>query len=277
MADSWRRIGRGSAVLACALGLLAPASAASAESPPPRDPFGVLGKTAIAAIGSAGASAALQQITENLALLAAQERIAEQAERQANKLKTAAAAPEEVPDYSDIEDPSELPPASAGTNGTEHTLSSKADREKIFARMPAGADPASTAILLTGIALPPPNAPDVVKDVINNANLIVGRPYIWGGGHGSFYSYGYDCSGAVSFALFGGGLIPRPATSGELEGYGEPGPGKWITIYANATHTWATIAGLRWDTSGTERGSGPRWHVDTRPTGDFVVRHPPGL
>ncbi len=113
--------------------------------------------------------------------------------------------------------------------------------------------------------------------MINNANLIVGRPYVWGGGHGSFYSYGYDCSGAVSFALFGGGLIPRPATSGELEGYGEPGPGKWITVYANATHVWATIAGLRWDTSGTEKGTGPRWHVGTRPTEGFVVRHPPGL
>jgi cell wall-associated NlpC family hydrolase len=278
-ADSWRRIGRAGAALACTLCLLALPTAASAASPPPstQDPLGVLGKTAIAAIGSAGAGAALQQITENLALLAAQERIAAQAEKQANKLKQAAAEPDDVPDYSDIEDPSELPPASAGSNGTEHTLSSRAEREKIFARMPAGADPASTAILLTGIALPPPDAPEVVKDVINNANLIVGRPYIWGGGHGSFYSYGYDCSGAVSFALFGGGLIPRPATSGELEGYGEPGPGKWITIYANATHTWATIAGLRWDTSGTERGTGPRWHVDTRPTGDFVVRHPPGL
>jgi hypothetical protein len=130
---------------------------------------------------------------------------------------------------------------------------------------------------LTGIALPPPNAPEVVKGVINNANMIVGRPYIWGGGHGSWYSHGYDCSGSVSFALFGGGLIPRPLTSGELEGWGEPGPGRWITVYANATHTWATIAGLRWDTSGTESGTGPRWHIGTRPTDEFVVRHPPGL
>ena len=270
---------------ACALALAgvavlaAAANPAAADSPPPQtqDPLGALGRTALVALGSAGADAALRQITENLALLGAQERIAEDAEAKVKKLENEVEAEAAVPDYSNIKDPSELPPASAGTNGTEHTLSSKSKREAIFARMPAGADPESTAILLTGIALPPPNAPEVVKDVINNANLIVGRPYIWGGGHGSFYSYGYDCSGAVSFALFGGGLIPRPVTSGELEGYGEPGPGKWITIYANAGHTWATIAGLRWDTSGTERGSGPRWHVDTRPTGDFVVRHPPGL
>ena len=279
MVAIWTRIGRVGAAALCALALLALPTAAGAANPsaPAEDPLSVLGRAALAMVGSAGANEALRELAQNLALLEAQQRITKEAEEKATKLRQEAAEPEEVPDYSNIKDPSELPPASAGTNGTEHTLSSAEERAKIFARMPAGADPSSTAILLTGIALPPPNAPEVVKDVINNANLIVGRPYIWGGGHGSFYSYGYDCSGAVSFALFGGGLIPRPATSGELEGYGEPGPGKWITIYANATHTWATIAGLRWDTSGTESGSGPRWHVDTRPTGDFVVRHPPGL
>ena len=111
--------------------------------------------------------------------------------------------------------------------------------------------------------------------MINNANMIVGRPYIWGGGHGSFYSHGYDCSGAVSFALFGGGMIPRPLTSGELEGWGAPGPGKWITVYANAGHTFAEIAGLRWDTSARKRHR-PPLAPRRRPTGGFVVRHPPG-
>ena len=120
----------------------------------------------------------------------------------------------------------------------------------------------STAILLSGIALAPPDAPEAVQKVINNANTIVGRPYVWGGGHASFYSYGYDCSGSVSYALFGGGLIPEPLTSGSLEGWGEPGPGKWITVYANADHTFMEIAGLRWDTVGDARGTGPRWHLD---------------
>ncbi|HZO05357.1 MAG TPA: hypothetical protein VFB52_03155 [Solirubrobacterales bacterium] len=277
MADLSTRSRRGA--LACALTALAllaaPATSPAANSGGDENPLDVLGKTAVAALGSAGANHALDRITENLAMLAAQERIEQRAKNEAKNIDR---TPEEEPevDYSKM-DPSELPPASAGTNGTEHELSAKSKREGIFARMPAGADPESTAFLLTGIALPPPNAPDVVKDVINNANLIVGRPYIWGGGHGSFYSYGYDCSGAVSFALFGGGLIPRPATSGELEGYGEPGPGKWITIYANASHTFAEIAGLRWDTSGTERGTGPRWHVDARSADGYVVRHPPGL
>jgi cell wall-associated NlpC family hydrolase len=262
------------ALIALALLLLPSAAPAAPAAERQREPLNTLGRTAVAALDTAGADRALSRITENLAMLAAQERIAEAAEQDAAQLESE--AEDEVPDYRSM-DPSELPPASAGTNGSEQMLSPRSKREGMFARMPAGADPESTSVLLTGIALPPPNAPEVVKDVINNANLIVGRPYVWGGGHGSFYSYGYDCSGAVSFALFGGGLIPHPATSGALEGYGEPGPGKWITIYANASHVYAEIAGLRWDTSGVENGTGPRWHIDSRPPAGFVVRHPPGL
>ena len=258
--------------LVCVLALAALALAATPVSAAPasgQDPLDLLGRAAIAALGEAGGDHAVNRISESLAMLAAQERVA-RAEAEAPE-----PAPEpDVPDYSNIKDPSELPPASAGSNGTKFKRKSKGD---LFARTPASADPESTSILLTGIALPPPNAPEVVKGAINNANTIVGRPYIWGGGHGSWYSYGYDCSGAVSFALFGGGLIPRPLTSGELEGWGAPGPGKWITVYANAGHTFATIAGLRWDTSGTESGTGPRWHIGARPSDGFVVRHPPGL
>jgi hypothetical protein len=172
-------------------------------------------------------------------------------------------------------DPSKLPPASAGTNGTTVPHKSNLSREEIFAHS-RGGDP-DAAILLTGVALAPPNAPEAVKGAIDAADTIIGRPYIWGGGHGSFYSNGYDCSGSVSFALFGGGLIPRPLTSGELEHWGAPGPGKWITVYANAGHTFAEIAGLRWDTVGDEQGTGPRWHLATTSTAGFVVRHPPGL
>jgi hypothetical protein len=172
-------------------------------------------------------------------------------------------------------DPSKLPPASAGSNGTTVPHKSNLSREEIFAHR-RGGDPDS-AILLTGVALPPPDAPEAVQGAIDAANTIIGRPYIWGGGHGSFYSTGYDCSGSVSFALFGGGLIPRPLTSGELESWGAPGPGKWITVYANAGHTFAEIAGLRWDTVGDEQGTGPRWHLATTSTAGFVVRHPPGL
>ncbi|MGE5408432.1 MAG: lytic murein transglycosylase [Syntrophothermus sp.] len=127
-----------------------------------------------------------------------------------------------------------------------------------------------------GLASAPSSAPPAVKAAIAAANSIVGTPYVWGGGHGSWYSYGYDCSGAVSFALYGAGLLDTPLTSGSLESYGEPGPGRWITIYANATHTYMVIAGLRWDTVGDVHGTGPRWHDAPPYPEGFVVRHPAG-
>ena len=127
-----------------------------------------------------------------------------------------------------------------------------------------------------GLASAPSSAPPAVKAAIAAANSIATTPYVWGGGHGSWYSYGYDCSGAVSFSLFGAGLLNTPLTSGALESYGEPGPGKWITIYANATHTYMVVAGLRWDTVGDESGTGPRWHAEPPYPEGFVVRHPVG-
>jgi hypothetical protein len=128
-----------------------------------------------------------------------------------------------------------------------------------------------------GLASAPRSAPPAVKAAIAAANSIATTPYVWGGGHGSWYSYGYDCSGAVSFALYGAGLLDTPLTSGSLESYGEPGPGRWITIYASATHTYAVIAGLRWDTGGDVPGvTGPRWHAEPPYPEGFVVRHPPG-
>jgi hypothetical protein len=137
--------------------------------------------------------------------------------------------------------------------------------------------PGPDAVLMpSGLASAPRGAPPAVKAAIAAANSIATTPYIWGGGHGSWYSYGYDCSGAVSFALYGAGLLDTPLTSGALESYGEPGPGRWITIYANATHTYAVIAGLRWDTVGDAHGTGPRWHLEPPYPEGFVVRHPPG-
>jgi membrane-bound lytic murein transglycosylase B len=127
-----------------------------------------------------------------------------------------------------------------------------------------------------GLAAAPAAAPPAVKAAIAAANSIATTPYVWGGGHASFYSYGYDCSGAVSFALYGAGLLDSPLTSGSLASYGEPGPGKWITIYANATHAYVVIAGLRWDTVGDANGTGPRWHAEPPYPAGFVVRHPAG-
>ena len=137
--------------------------------------------------------------------------------------------------------------------------------------------PGSSATLLPdGQAVAPADAPPAVQSAIAAANSIATTPYIWGGGHGSWDSPGYDCSGAVSFALHGGGLLDSPLDSTGLETWGVPGAGSWITVYANSGHAWAVIAGLRWDTSGDVSGSGPRWHTDMASTAGFIARHPSG-
>src|SRR5690242_11283242 len=136
---------------------------------------------------------------------------------------------------------------------------------------------AAAAVLPDGTAVAPLSAPAVVAAVIQGGNEIARTPYKWGGGHGAWSDNGYDCSGSVSFALAGAGLLGQPLTSGQLMKYGAPGPGRWITIYANGTHTFMFVAGLRFDTSGRSGPLGTRWQPALRPTSGFVARHPPGL
>jgi hypothetical protein len=132
-----------------------------------------------------------------------------------------------------------------------------------------------------GRATVPPGAPARVARIIRGANEVARKPYVYGGGHGRFANEtwidtAYDCSGSVSFALATAGLAEAPMDSGTLARWGRPGPGRWVTIYANAGHAFMTVAGLRFDTSG--RGdSGSRWQTTTRGTAGFTVRHPPGL
>ena len=120
--------------------------------------------------------------------------------------------------------------------------------------------PPGKAVLVNGRAIPPVNAPAAVTKVIAAANKIRSKPYVYGGGHARWWDTGYDCSGAVSFALHGADLISTPMPSGSLAGWGSPGKGRWITVYANGGHAYAVIAGLRWDTAGNTRGTGPSWH-----------------
>jgi len=138
--------------------------------------------------------------------------------------------------------------------------------------------PPGKAILVNGRAIPPADAPPAVKRVIAAANKIRTKPYIYGGGHARWWDAGYDCSGAVSFALRGAGLIDTPMPSGSLAGWGSAGKGRWITVYANGGHAYAVIAGLRWDTAGTTNGTGPRWHksLGAQASGPFTTRHPEG-
>jgi peptidoglycan hydrolase-like protein with peptidoglycan-binding domain len=128
-----------------------------------------------------------------------------------------------------------------------------------------------------GLAIAPANAPDQVKQIIAAGNEIAKKPYHYGGGHGKWQDSGYDCSGSVSYALHGAGLVSRPMTSGEYESFGRAGRGTWITTYANGGHVFMVVAGLRFDTGWNNAGHGPRWSDEMRPSDGFVVRHPRGL
>jgi cell wall-associated NlpC family hydrolase len=128
-----------------------------------------------------------------------------------------------------------------------------------------------------GHAQTPIGAPDVIGRIIAGGNAIAKFPYVWGGGHGSFVDSGYDCSGSVSYALAAAGLLDTPLVSGAFARWGAPGPGKWVTIYANAGHVFMYVAGLRFDTSGRDGPFGSRWQTAPRSLAGFEVRHPPGL
>ncbi|MEA2427193.1 MAG: hypothetical protein QOF37_821 [Thermoleophilaceae bacterium] len=125
-------------------------------------------------------------------------------------------------------------------------------------------------------AIAPDSAPQQVKDAITAANAITTKPYKYGGGHGKWEDTGYDCSGSVSYALHGGGLLAKPLDSTGFESWGLAGKGQWITVYANAGHAYVYIAGLRFDTSGAGE-EGPRWRTDTRSPSGYVARHPTGF
>ncbi|MGZ6673062.1 MAG: hypothetical protein ACXVFM_11995 [Solirubrobacteraceae bacterium] len=141
--------------------------------------------------------------------------------------------------------------------------------------------PGLVAQMVNGIAYAPDQAPDAVKQAIWAANQIVGMPYRLGGGHKlGFVDHAYDCSGTVSFAMHGAGLLATPRDSSSFMRYGVAGKGQWITVYTNPGHAFAVIAGLRLDTSAAgdpAGGSGPRWRPNLRSTRGYRARHPLGL
>jgi cell wall-associated NlpC family hydrolase len=135
-------------------------------------------------------------------------------------------------------------------------------------------------LLSDGTALAPADAPDAVKSIIAAANEIANKPYRMGGGHGGWKDSSYDCSGLVSYALHGAGLVSSPMVSGNYMSWGDEGPGTWVTIYANSGHVFMIVAGLRLDTGGGDR-HGTAWRTPDRAKkrsfSGFTVRHPPGL
>jgi cell wall-associated NlpC family hydrolase len=257
-------------LVAAGLSSGAPAQASGDGTP------GLLDQAILTAVTAAKASGALEAIEGSLIYLGAkyESQMAHEAAVKPSPQPRRSPSPEET----GVGGASSLPPASAGSNGTPHSPPPGVGGH-LVARAPSPSHPgaaAATATYVSGIALAPPDAPERIAGAINAANTIVGRPYIWGGGHGSWYANGYDCSGAVSFALAGGGFLSSPLTSGQLESWGAPGTGRWLTVYASDSHAYAVIAGLRWDTVGDASGTGPRWHLAGAVPDGFVARHPPG-
>jgi hypothetical protein len=148
----------------------------------------------------------------------------------------------------------------------------RAARKQTFTAVPGG-----QSIGGNGTIAPPPGIPAVVARVIAGANAIADFPYVFGGGHASFVDNAYDCSGSVSYALAAGGLLSAPETSGTLESWGAPGPGKWITVYANAGHTYMYVDGILYDTAGRSGVYASRWQVGATDNSGYVARHWPGL
>jgi cell wall-associated NlpC family hydrolase len=128
-----------------------------------------------------------------------------------------------------------------------------------------------------GLAVAPDDAPQEVKDIIDAGNRIFNKPYKYGGGHGRWRDSGYDCSGSVSYALHGAGLLKRSLDSTGFESWGAEGPGNWVTVYANSGHAYMVVAGLRFDTSGARDRGGSRWTEEMRSSSGYVARHPAGL
>jgi len=136
--------------------------------------------------------------------------------------------------------------------------------------------PGAKARIVNGFAVAPAAAPAVVQAIIAAGNRIAKKPYVFGGGHGKWNDVGYDCSGSVSYALHGAGLLAQSMPSGSFEGWGDAGPGQWVTLFAKASHIYMVVAGIRFDTSGRSV-AGTRWQADMRSSAGYVVRHPPGL
>jgi cell wall-associated NlpC family hydrolase len=220
-----------------------------------------------------------------------------------NKSATAAATPQRVaaavPDAGAAQDqlpgplkshpkvavalpPGEAPPETTSSSGAAPVAQSDAEVRQELALFRKHLSTFSAArgpipqVRSDGTAVAPLQAPSVVAAVIGAGNAIATTPYKWGGGHGAWKDNGYDCSGSVSFALAGAGLMNSPLTSGAFMSWGDPGPGRWITIYANNGHVFMVVAGLRFDTSGANGGT--RWQsAKARSYSGFAVRHPPGL
>jgi hypothetical protein len=142
--------------------------------------------------------------------------------------------------------------------------------------------PGFVAKVIHGLAYAPSDAPIQVQQAIWAGDAIRYKPYVYSGGHGVWNDVGYDCSGSVSYVLHAAGLIKTSMDSSQFMNWGEKGLGAWITVYANPSHAFVEIAGVRFDTSSQQdphpaRGSGPRWRPLAARTSGYVAVHPVGF
>jgi hypothetical protein len=171
-------------------------------------------------------------------------------------------------------------PAAAQTGGTGAPGTTTTPTDPTTTPAPVG-PPGRATLLPDGTAQAPADAPPNIQAAIAAGNAIHTMPYRWGGGHRTFFDSGYDCSGAVSYVLHAAGLLASPMPSGPLaSGWGLPGKGRWITVYANASHAYMVVAGLRYDTSAVgeklNQGSGPRWRSTKRKARGYTAKYAPG-
>jgi hypothetical protein len=171
--------------------------------------------------------------------------------------------------------PAQVSVAPSGTGVAQPVSDAQIRSELASSGLSANADQA--ILTPNGLAIAPIGAPAAVQAVINAGNEIAHLPYIWGGGHGRFQDTGYDCSGSLSFVLAAAGLLNGTETSGQLMSWGDPGAGRWITVFAAQGHTFMYVAGLRFDTVALAQ-TGSRWsNRSATESGGFVARHPPGI
>ncbi len=180
--------------------------------------------------------------------------------------------PQDVPQdpEADLARPPKTGPGSEVSPGAPSDAEVRAELREIY-----GSGRRKAHVLPSGEAVAPAGAPLLVKQVIAAGNAIARTPYLWGGGHARLYDTGYDCSGSLSFTFIHAGLLARPIAHG-WSIMGEPGPGRWISVYSNAGHVFMVVAGLRFDTSAIHI-AGSRWTERPRSTAGFTVRHLPGL
>ncbi|MDW5598480.1 hypothetical protein VSS74_29235 [Conexibacter stalactiti] len=173
-------------------------------------------------------------------------------------------APAAAPQVQEAQEQEAAPPVGSGGGASADYVPPADTRPTV---------PGSRAVFRDGIAYAPAAAPVEVQEAVWAANDLLGKPYVYGGGHKSFRAAGYDCSGTVSYALNGAGLLDSPLDSSSFMSWEESGRGTWITVYTNPGHAFVVIAGLRLDTSGPGE-SGPRWRPGKYSTRGFKSRHP---